>query len=125
MLSDAGLGYGRMAMRLSSVLRKLMKQRDLTTKQLAEDVCIPEGTLKTWLAGSAPRSLTDVRRVAQFLNVSFEFLIFGEESSPTRPNEKANSYEVLLRLKVEPIVGGQSEAIVKGVSVEELASEKV
>ena len=90
-------------MRLATNLRKLMRQRDMTTKRLSDEVSIPEGTLKTWLAGSAPRSLSDVRRVAQHLGVSFEFLIFGDENHPEGKLPKRKSYEVLLRLKLETI----------------------
>lgn len=79
-----------------------MKQRDVTTKSLAVDVGIPEGTIKTWLAGSAPRSLADVRRVAQFLNVTFEFLVFGDELTLiTSADRQSKSYEVLLKLRIE------------------------
>lgn len=89
-------------MKLSSNLRKLMKQRDATTKSLAVDVGIPEGTIKTWLAGSAPRSLSDVRRVAQFLNVTFEYLVFGDELSlKSVVDRQSKSYEVFLKLRIE------------------------
>ena len=85
-------------MKLSSNLRKLMKEKFLTTKSLSAEIEIPEGTIKTWLSGSAPRSLEDVRRVAQFLNVSFEFLIFGNEESLERLNNRKNSCDLILHL---------------------------
>jgi transcriptional regulator with XRE-family HTH domain len=100
-----------------------MKQREITTKQLAADVGIPEGTLKTWLAGSAPRSLADVRRVAQFLNVSFEFIVFGEEFNDSHESKNRKSYEVLLRLTVEPIANKNNDSLIKGVRVEEIKPE--
>lgn len=112
-------------MRLSNVLRKLMKQREITTKQLAKDVSIPEGTLKTWLAGSAPRSLADVRKVAQFLNVSFEFLIFGEESKANHGSERRKSYEVLLKLQIEPIEEKQTETVIHALNVEPIKAKLV
>ncbi|MEY4064885.1 MAG: hypothetical protein RIR26_1093 [Pseudomonadota bacterium] len=90
-------------MKLSSNLRKLMKEKFLTTKSLSAETEIPEGTLKTWLAGSAPRSLEDVRRVAQFLNVSFEYLIFGNEDSIERLNSRKNSCDLILHLRVESV----------------------
>jgi transcriptional regulator with XRE-family HTH domain len=80
-----------------------MKEKFLTTKSLSTETEIPEGTLKTWLAGSAPRSLEDVRRVAQFLNVSFEFLIFGNEESIERLNIGKNSCDLILHLRVESV----------------------
>lgn len=90
-------------MRLASNLRSLMRQRDLTSRELAADVGIPEGTIKTWLAGSAPRSLFDVRKIAQHFGVSFEYLIFGDEIHPDAQTQKRKSFEVFLRLKLETI----------------------
>lgn len=80
-----------------------MKEKFLNTKTLSAEIDIPEGTLKTWLAGSAPRSLEDVRRVAQYLNVSFEYLIFGDEESIERLSLKKNSCDLILHLRVESV----------------------
>ncbi|MEN9810541.1 MAG: hypothetical protein RLZZ488_2108 [Pseudomonadota bacterium] len=90
-------------MRLAANLRKLMRQRDMTTKRLSDEASIPEGTLKTWLAGSAPRSLSDVRKVAHHFGVTFEYLIFGDDTHPEAQTQKRKSFEVFLRLKLETI----------------------
>lgn len=113
----------RKQMRLSNVLRRLMKQKELTTKQLAFDVSIPEGTLKTWLAGSAPRSLSDVRKVAQFLNVSFEFLIFGDETFAAQRSTKGKSYEVLLKIQIEPVDENDTESVIHVLDIEPIKAK--
>lgn len=90
-------------MKLAINLRTLMRQRELTSKRLANEVGIPEGTLKTWLAGSAPRSLADVKTVAKHLMVSFEFLIFGDEETLQAQKARNKTYQVLLRLRIDAL----------------------
>jgi transcriptional regulator with XRE-family HTH domain len=91
-------------MRLAATLRRLMKDSRLTSKKLAEEVNLPEGTLKTWLAGSAPRSLADVRRVARHFGVSFEYLVFGDEFLEQGGDQtgKSGPVEIYLKLTIEP-----------------------
>jgi transcriptional regulator with XRE-family HTH domain len=109
-------------MRLAANLRKLMRQRDMTTKRLSDETSIPKGTLKTWLAGSAPRSLSDVRKVAQHFGVSFEFLIFGDEIHPDAQTQRRKSFEVFLRLKLETI--DDVSAVLDAADVIPIRSEK-
>lgn len=89
-------------MRLGTILRNLMNEKKLTSNRLAEKVNIPEGTLKTWLAGSAPRSLADVRKVARYLKVSFEYLCFGDEALrvPADLSSRGSPVEIFLKLTI-------------------------
>jgi transcriptional regulator with XRE-family HTH domain len=75
-------------MKLNQTLKMLLNQRGLTIREVASKIKISESTLKTWMRGSNPRSMDDVRTCAQFFNVSLEFLLFGEESNLPRSVEE-------------------------------------
>lgn len=66
--------------KISIVLKHLMKERKLTFKKLSQLSSVPESTIKTWSAGVEPKSLSHARKVARALNVSVEYLVFGESS---------------------------------------------
>jgi transcriptional regulator with XRE-family HTH domain len=112
-------------MRLATVLRKLMNEKRLTSKKLSEEVDIPEGTIKTWLAGSAPRNLSDVRRVSQYLMVSFEYLCFGDESLrvPRGSLAEPSPVEIFLKLSIveTELTEGQVEPeLIPGIRIRKL-----
>jgi transcriptional regulator with XRE-family HTH domain len=93
-------------MRVAATLKHLLQERRISIRKLAHDTEISPSTIKEWLSGSAPRNLEDVRKVARYLNISFEFLIFGE--SDECPPEKAleaifteSIYEGWLKVKIE------------------------
>lgn len=65
-------------------VKALCRERGITVTQLSLDAGLSEGTLKKWGCGDgAPRDLT-VKRVAERLGVSPNYLRYGEErkSSP-------------------------------------------
>ena len=66
--------------KISHVLKHLMKEKKLTFKKLSQLSSVPESTIKTWSAGVEPKSLSHARKVARALGVSVEYLVFGETS---------------------------------------------
>lgn len=66
--------------KISLVLKHLMKDKKLTFKKLSHLSSVPESTIKTWSAGVEPKSLSHARKVARALDVSVEYLVFGESS---------------------------------------------
>lgn len=68
-------------MQLQKTLKTLLQRKGLTYKQLGEATGISPNTIKTWISGSTPHRLEDVRRVARYLEVSFEFLVFGADDN--------------------------------------------
>lgn len=58
-------------------LKRLIFERDLKIGQVAKATGIKRTTLSDWLAGSKPRDLGDLRRLAQFFGLSLENMIFG------------------------------------------------
>ncbi len=67
--------------KIGAVLKHLMKDRKLTFKKLSHESGVPISTIKTWSAGVEPKSLSHARKVARALNVSVEYLVFGESST--------------------------------------------
>jgi transcriptional regulator with XRE-family HTH domain len=72
--------------RISEMLKLLMKQKGLTFKKLSALSTVPESTIKTWSAGVEPKSLSHARKVVRILEVSVEELVFGEKDSSTEVN---------------------------------------
>lgn len=66
--------------KISLMLKHLMKDKKLTFKKLSQLSGVPESTIKTWSAGVEPKSLSHARKVARALDVSVEYLVFGETS---------------------------------------------
>ena len=86
-------------MQLQKVLKRLMDDRKLTFQALADETGVRASTLKGWtLPGAQPRNMADVRKVARSFDVSFEYLIFGEEADvPPR---------TLAEVLMEPVYDG-------------------
>ena len=66
--------------KIDQVLKHLMKAKKLTFKKLSAASGVPISTIKTWSAGVEPKSLSHARKVARALDVSVEYLVFGETS---------------------------------------------
>jgi len=81
--SDASLKGQRnrpivLTMTLKKQLRFYLDLNDLTAAQLARKANVPKQSLSGWLAGSNPRDVKQVKRVADVLGVSLDNLMFGE-----------------------------------------------
>lgn len=67
--------------KIGLILKHLMKEKKLTFKKLSQLSGVPESTIKTWSASVEPKSLSHARKVARALEVSVEYLVFGESST--------------------------------------------
>lgn len=96
-------------MQLQKVLKKLMSARKLSFQELSNETGVSASTLKGWTLPKAnPRNMDQVRRVAQVLGVSFEYLIFGEDSEdlPRSLEEVLTEpvYDGWLKVKIERMI---------------------
>jgi transcriptional regulator with XRE-family HTH domain len=90
-------------MQLSKILKGLCEERGITISALAKRTGVPQQTLHNWVAGVEPRSLTQVKKVADFFEVTFDYLCFGRETK--KPDDitsykdeiNAGVFEVVLR----------------------------
>lgn len=67
-----------LSMTLKKQLKYYLELRDMTASQLARKANVPKQSLSGWLAGSNPRDVAQVKRVANALGVSLDNLIFGQ-----------------------------------------------
>lgn len=74
---------------LSSILRKTIKDRNLTIIAVARATKIPVQTLHGWLQGSEPKSRRQLKAVADYLEVDLDYLCFG-----IKPKQASNKIEM-------------------------------
>ena len=66
------------------ILRSLMSERDMTIRQAAAHAGVSASTVDDWRGGALPEDYSAVKRLADALNVSFSFLLTGEEDNQTK-----------------------------------------
>lgn len=91
-------------MTLKKQLRLYLEKRDLTAAQLAKKAQVPKQSLSGWMAGSNPRDVRQVKRVAEVLGTTIDHLMFGEGAQSD--SAKVGSLESLL---TDDWVGGVFE----------------
>ncbi|MFM6930360.1 MAG: helix-turn-helix domain-containing protein [Bdellovibrio sp.] len=91
-------------MELKSILRKLIKEKGLTVASLSRGAKVPVQTLHGWLHGVEPKSIRQLKSVADYLDVDLDYLCFGIRQKVDRDKiEKfedeinAGVFEVVLR----------------------------
>lgn len=90
---------------LRKVLERRLKETGMTAAQLARRTGVAKQVLSDWLAGAAPRNLTQLKAVAVELRVSVDELCFGPSATPSRSDElhvtpffaQEGHYEVSIR----------------------------
>lgn len=92
-------------MDLSKNLKKLMRAKDVSAAQLSRATKVAGQTIANWLAGQKPRDITQVKKVADYFDVTVDALCFGavEKHTSDDPLKKydheinAGIFEVVLR----------------------------
>jgi len=88
---------------IKTTLKRLIAESGITVTHLSRATKIPAQTLHNWLAGAEPKSLTQLKKVADYFDVSMDYLCFGKEPKPRKVlNEYENEinagiFEVVLR----------------------------
>jgi hypothetical protein len=91
-------------MKLDKNLKKMMMTKKMSLKMLSSEVGLPTSTLHGWLNGAAPKSLVDLKKIADFFSISIDELCFGltEKSNHQRREcvlGDLGSIELVLRHK--------------------------
>ena len=68
------------AMCFRFVLKRLLSRKEMKQSELANAVGLPQSTFHDWVNGRKPRELTFVKKIADFFNVTFEYMIFGTKT---------------------------------------------
>ncbi len=88
---------------LKTILKSLVKDRGITIAHLSRATKIPLQTVHGWLHGSEPKSVRQLKVVANYLEVDLDYLCFGVEPKSSKTLEdhrdeiNAGVFEVVLR----------------------------
>lgn len=80
-------------MKLASILKKLLKEKDITASQLSRSSGVPVQTISNWLSGQSPRSITQLKTVADLLGVDLDYLCFGESKPIVQDKNPIKDFE--------------------------------
>lgn len=65
-------------MKLHMQLKNLLKKNDITVAQLSRATSVSNKTIYGWLDGLPPRNIKALKKVADHLDVSLDFLLFDD-----------------------------------------------
>lgn len=89
-------------MELKKILRKIIRERGLTIASLSRGSKVPVQTLHGWLQGIEPKSIRQLKIVADYLDVDLNYLCFGISSKPD--NNKIEKFEEEINAGVFEVV---------------------
>jgi transcriptional regulator with XRE-family HTH domain len=91
-------------MKIDKQLRDLIKKSDLTVAQLSRTSGVSAKTIYNWLEGQKPRNFDQVKKVADYFEVSLDFICYGIKGSSDKNSFEdfkdeinAGLFEVILR----------------------------
>lgn len=92
--------------KLDKILEKLLKEHDISARELARQTGIPQSTLNNYLSGRGPTKPEQILAIAKYFNVSMELLLFGEDDRPPTFNDVLTEglFEGWLKVKIERAV---------------------
>lgn len=80
-------------MTLKDTLNDLLDQRGMNLSGLAKETGIAVQTLHNWLSGIEPKSLSQVKIVADYFGVSIDFLCFRGSRLKSTKTDHSNEIE--------------------------------
>lgn len=80
-------------MKLKAILKGQMDSESITLSALAKETGVPKQTIHNWLCGTEPKSLDQVRSVAQYFDLSIEELCYGEAGMKKHNSKHENPIE--------------------------------
>lgn len=92
-----------MTIKIKNILKKLLYENDINSAQLARKCGIPPQTINNWLSGQEPRSLSQIKAVADYFDVTVDYLVYGISEKKKDKIEdyaeeiNAGTFEVVLR----------------------------
>jgi transcriptional regulator with XRE-family HTH domain len=99
-----------MNLTLAKNLKSLLRSNDLTVAQLSRATKVPAQTLNNWLTGLEPRSIQQLKKVADYFSVSLDEITYGiknnQQVTANRLQDHkdeilAGNFEVILR-RIKP-----------------------
>ena len=65
---------------------KLLKEKGLTAYRVSKETGVTQSTLSDWKRGRSTPKTDNMKKIADFLNVSVEYLMTGEDTPTTEVN---------------------------------------
>ncbi|MGE0761867.1 MAG: helix-turn-helix domain-containing protein [Bdellovibrionales bacterium] len=96
-----------MKLKIGPVLTSLIDKKRLTLKEISQACGVPASTLSEWKLNRMPKNPEHLRLVAEHLDVSLHYLLFGEE----------DGNEPLQKLIKEDLFQGTFEITLKRVRI--------
>jgi transcriptional regulator with XRE-family HTH domain len=95
-----------MSIKLNTVLKRLLKQKGITLKQLSNETGIKPSTLSGWSNGVSPHNLSEARACARYFGVSLERFLFDEESESKGLEDLLTEqvFDGYLKVKIERVI---------------------
>lgn len=84
-------------MEFSEIICKLLESRNVTAYKLSKETGISQRLIGYWKKGVNTPSSQNLQKLADYFNVSVDYLLSGEEAPQPKPSE---SNEVQLRQKL-------------------------
>ncbi len=104
----SGLNSDVKAMKLKNNLREVLARKEMSAAELARSSKVPKATISDWLGGASPKSLQQLKTVADVLNLSLDELVFGE-------TPKAREKSVIEEFTENEIYAGKYEVILRRI----------
>lgn len=101
-----------MTIKIKTILKKLLHEQDITAAQLARATKIPPQTINNWLSGQEPRSLNQIKTVADYFEISVDHLVYGLDIKESCLKENSNRTIVQFE---EEINAGVFEVVLRRV----------
>jgi len=81
-----------MKLELHKNLKALLEQKGMTPSQLSRATKVPNSTVQNWLSGLDPRNLIQLKRVADYFDVTVDYLLYGGKRERERDRSAISEY---------------------------------
>ena len=79
---------------------KLIKEKGISRRQLCADVGISNSTIATWKTKNILPTAELIGKVAKELNVSVDWLLYGNDTEPPNKDDKYHRENIFYRIKI-------------------------
>ena len=73
-------------------IEKILKNKNITTKKMLEDLGYAHGIISNWKKGSEPSAFKLIK-IAEYLNIDVNYIIYGEEYEKNNIIQKWNKLD--------------------------------
>ena len=93
-----------MKLELQKNLKALLERDGMTASQLSRATKVPNQTLNNWINGQEPRNLIHLKKVAEYFDVTVDFLLYGNKRVSQRKNSVISEFDEEINAGVFEVV---------------------